>query len=137
MIHAIWDSRKGKNMRLPVRPELMEAGERALNMASLDVPIDESDDELGDRIAGDEAVGYDDAADRVDEALDLLPPLARKILELRFGLNGNGRGDGQRMTIDELAYMFGVERQKIRSVESKCLRILRKKAPGLRALLTS
>jgi len=75
---------------------------------------------------------YDDTSEQIDEALNLLPPLARRIVEKRFGLNGQ---NGECSTIEELAAELGTNHEKVRTIISKSLRILREQAPNLRSLL--
>jgi RNA polymerase primary sigma factor len=67
-----------------------------------------------------------DAADhsllkeRIDEALRCLAPRDREVIELRFGLR-----DGQARTLDEVAQLLGVTRERVRQIETRGLGRLR------------
>ena len=54
------------------------------------------------------------------KAVASLPDRCRGVLEMRFGLDG---GDG--MTLEEIAKQQGVNRERIRQIEAKALRMLR------------
>ena len=59
-------------------------------------------------------------ADRLTQALDELPGRERQVLRLRFGLNGEPE-----RTLDEVATILGVSRERIRQVEHSALARLR------------
>jgi RNA polymerase primary sigma factor len=65
---------------------------------------------------------------RVAEVLRCLAPRDREILEVRFGLR-----DGQPQTLDEMARMFGVSKERVRQIETRALKKLRE--PQQRARL--
>jgi RNA polymerase primary sigma factor len=58
--------------------------------------------------------------ERIDEALRCLAPRDREVIELRFGLR-----DGQSRTLDEVAQMLGVTRERVRQIETRGLGRLR------------
>ncbi len=58
--------------------------------------------------------------DRIEEALRCLAPRDREVIELRFGLK-----DGQARTLDEVAQLLGVTRERVRQIESRGLVRLR------------
>ncbi len=58
--------------------------------------------------------------ERIDEALRCLAPRDREVIELRFGLR-----DGQARTLDEVARLLGVTRERVRQIESRGLGRLR------------
>jgi RNA polymerase primary sigma factor len=58
--------------------------------------------------------------DRIDEALRCLTPRDREVIELPFGLK-----DGQARTLDEVARLLGVTRERVRQIESRGLVRLR------------
>jgi RNA polymerase primary sigma factor len=68
--------------------------------------------------------------ERIDEALRCLTPRDREVIELRFGLK-----DGQARTLDEVARMLGVTRERVRQIESRGL--IRLRQPERRDLLSS
>jgi RNA polymerase primary sigma factor len=66
------------------------------------------------------------------EALDTLNPRMRKVLALRFGL------DGQKpQTLEEVGSGLGITRERVRQLESRALRELRAVAPALELYLQS
>ena len=58
--------------------------------------------------------------ERVAEVLRGLAPRDREVLELRFGLK-----DGRPRSLDEVAGVFGVTRERIRQIEARGLDKLR------------
>jgi RNA polymerase primary sigma factor len=58
--------------------------------------------------------------ERVGEALRCLAPRDREVIELRFGLK-----DGQARTLDEVARLLGVTRERVRQIETRGLGRLR------------
>jgi len=56
----------------------------------------------------------------IKEVIALLSPRERDVLRLRFGLD-----DGHQRTLEEVAELFGVTRERIRQIEAKVLRKLR------------
>src|SRR6266481_4997257 len=95
---------------------------------SLETPIgEEEDSHLGDFVEDREAVSPQDAASltmlhsEVEDVLDTLTPRERRVLQLRFGLI-----DGHQRTLEEVGKRFGVTRERIRQIEAKALRKLRK-----------
>ncbi len=52
-------------------------------------------------------------------ALDALPDRERKVIELRFGLQGE-----QPRTLEEVGRAFGVTRERIRQIENNTLKKL-------------
>jgi RNA polymerase primary sigma factor len=94
---------------------------------SLDEPHGESDDDtLQDILSDTDADSPGEAADqhllraRIDEVLRSLAPRDREVIELRFGLR-----DGRARTLDEVANMFGITRERIRQIEARGLDKLR------------
>ncbi|MCC6178618.1 MAG: sigma-70 family RNA polymerase sigma factor [Chloroflexi bacterium] len=94
---------------------------------SLESPVgDEQDAVLADFVEDENALDLDEAASRmmlrlrVDGVLDTLTPRERRVMELRFGL------DGDRLyTLSEIGQELGVTRERIRQIETKALRKLR------------
>jgi RNA polymerase primary sigma factor len=96
-------------------------------LVSLDKPVgDDSDAAHFGELIPDEAAEtpFEAAAEsmmqqRLNEVLDNLPYRERRILELRYGLGGEaGR------TLDEVARMFGLTRERTRQLEETSLRKL-------------
>ena len=58
--------------------------------------------------------------ERISEVLKSLAPREREVIELRFGLR-----DGQPRTLDEVARVYGITRERIRQIEARGLLKLR------------
>jgi RNA polymerase primary sigma factor len=87
---------------------------------------DEADATLGDFVIDENAVDMDEAATRivlraqVEGVLGTLTPRERRVVELRFGLDGD-----KLYTLSEIGAELGVTRERIRQIETKALRKLR------------
>jgi RNA polymerase primary sigma factor len=108
---------------------IIEARRAAQTPLSIEAPLsDDSDmtrgDLLGDEVAGQAAhreVEKQELSARLAEALDLLDPRERKILQMRFGLER-----GEERTLTEVAQVMGVSRERIRQIEQAALAKLRR-----------
>jgi RNA polymerase primary sigma factor len=58
--------------------------------------------------------------ERLDEVMRCLAPRDREIIELRFGLK-----DGRPRSLDEIAQVYGITRERVRQIESRGLEKLR------------
>ena len=94
---------------------------------SLETPIgDEDDSQLGDFIEDTKQPSpYEMTSQRllrenIEEVLSALSEREGKVLEMRFGLNGQ-----KPMTLEEVGREFGVTRERIRQIEAKALRKLK------------
>jgi RNA polymerase primary sigma factor len=113
---------------------IIEAKRAAQTPLSIEAPLsDDSDmtrgDLLGDEMAGMAAhreVEKKELSKRLTEALDMLDPRERKIIQMRFGLER-----GEERTLTEVAALMGVSRERIRQIEQAALAKLRR-MPGLR-----
>ncbi len=95
---------------------------------SLEAPVGEDKESfLGDFIEDTSQPSPVDAASKqllrhhLDEVLSTLTDREKKVLELRFGLNQ----EGKQMTLEEVGRVFGVTRERIRQIEAKALRKLK------------
>jgi RNA polymerase primary sigma factor len=93
---------------------------------SLENPLgEEGDAKLGDLVEDEVAESPFDVAsvslrrEDIGRALSLLPERERRVIELRFGLDG-----GQPRTLDEVGRAFGVTRERIRQIENATLKTL-------------
>jgi RNA polymerase primary sigma factor len=98
-------------------------------MASVDAPIGDGDSDdllLGDTIADDEMPFAEDIANRdarihvVKTMLGVLDDRERRIVELRYGLDGGGPRD-----LAEVGKEIGVTRERVRQIEARVLSKLR------------
>lgn len=97
------------------------------DILSLDSPVGgEEDTTLGDFVEDDKYLTPDKAAnltllkENLYEMLDFLTPRERKIIIMRFGLDG-----GEIHTLEEVGKEFGVTRERVRQIEAKTLEKLR------------
>ncbi len=103
---------------------------------SLETPVGDGESNYGDLIE-------DDKTDRPEEmtserlrhtelarALDTLNPRMRRVLALRFGLEGE-----HPQTLEEVGNGLGITRERVRQLESRALRELRLVAPDLELYL--
>jgi len=93
---------------------------------SLEKPVgDEEDSSLGDFVPDDQAESPFDRTslslrrEDVELALSALPERERRVIELRYGLDGR-----QPFTLEEVGRAFGVTRERIRQIENNTLRKL-------------
>ncbi len=96
-------------------------------LTSLDDAIGKSDDSvLADflveksELSPDEDAGREMLRTRIDGLMKTLSYREREILNLRFGL-----GDGYNYTLEEVAHIFQVTRERIRQLEDRAIRKLR------------
>jgi RNA polymerase primary sigma factor len=94
---------------------------------SLDTTVgDDGDTELGDLLGATEADPVADAiereasGERLDQLLDTLSPLAKKVLSLRYGLY-----DGRAYTLKQASEHTGLTRAQVRRLEQEALARLR------------
>ncbi|HFC9374696.1 TPA: sigma-70 family RNA polymerase sigma factor [Enterococcus faecium] len=100
-----------------------------LSTISLDMPIGiDRDTTIGDMLPDNEydiekVIEHDFLRSDLEKLLDYLNEKERKIIDLRFGLK-----DGETKTLEEIGQMFGVTRERIRQIEAKAIRNLKKRA---------
>ncbi|MBU4565765.1 MAG: sigma-70 family RNA polymerase sigma factor [Desulfarculus sp.] len=105
-----------------------------LDSTSLETPVGEDGDELGDFIENKEAecpfekVGEGEMMVHLGEALESLDAREKRILQMRFGL-----GDEDEHTLEQVGQVFGLSRERVRQIEKKALQRLRH--PQWRAVL--
>ncbi len=108
---------------------IVKAKRTAQYTASLDTPIgyDEEGAVLGDFIADEDAVSPTRETLRelliqeIRKALkERLTPRERRVLELRYGLDGNPP-----KTLDEVGEIFGISRERVRQIQKEALEKLR------------
>ena len=127
------DEEIAKEMGIDVS-KVHEAKKAAQDPISLETPIGEKEDShLGDFIEDQKTASPEEETaatirrEQIHELLaDNLTERERGILYLRFGMN-----DGTPRTLEEVGKHFGVTRERIRQIESKALKKLKKAAPSL------
>jgi len=106
--------------------EVREILRMAQHPVSLEKPIgEEEESELGDFVQDDLAESPFETAtvslrrEDIERALGSLPERERKVIELRYGLNGEPP-----CTLEEVGRAFGVTRERIRQIENNTLKKL-------------
>src|SRR5262249_34440139 len=106
--------------------EVREILRMAQHPVSLEKPIgEEEESQLGDFVKDENTESPDEAAaltlrrSDIEAALSALPERDRRVIELRFGLDGQ-----QPCTLEEVGRAFGVTRERIRQIENNTLKRL-------------
>jgi RNA polymerase primary sigma factor len=109
--------------------ELLELME---NPVSLETPVGDGESLYGDLIEDVHALApHEQSAEQARArelagALENLNPRMRRVLSLRFGLDGEIP-----QTLEEVGTQLGITRERVRQLETRALRELRIAAPGL------
>ena len=112
-------------MNMPVE-EMLKAMQTQAEPVSLQTPVFEDGDELGDFVEDRIHQGPDEAAldgtlrREVRKALAVLTPRQEAVLRMRFGIEQK-----REYTLEELGDKFAVTRERIRQIEQRSLQILR------------
>jgi RNA polymerase primary sigma factor len=115
--------------------ELLELVE---DPVSLETPVGDGESLYGDLIEDTNSDQPDTATAKLlrsvelEEALTRLKPRMRRVLAMRFGLDGETP-----KTLEEVGTQLGITRERVRQLESRALRELRSVAPGLQFYLDS
>lgn len=124
-----------KEMGISVE-KIREAKKAAQDPISLETPIgDKEDSHLGDFIEDQKTASPEDEAaatmrrEQVYKMLDTLTEREKGVLALRFGMD-----DGTPRTLEEVGKHFGVTRERIRQIEGKALKKLKKQAMPMAGL---
>lgn len=104
--------------------ELLSVSEQPI---SLDAPMaDDEEYHLADMLEDStlvipiDQVAYQLQRDHIEQAMDVLNPRERTIIEMRYGLK-----DGHSLSLEEVSILFHLTRERIRQIEVKALRKLR------------
>src|SRR6187401_3625760 len=110
------------------RAKLSQLKVASMRPASLDAPISEDDStEFGEIVGDDNAqtpfdlLSHKNMHSQLDGLLTVLDERERKIIDARFGLNGQ-----KARTLEEVGQEFGVTRERIRQLQNIALRKLRR-----------
>ncbi len=113
------------------KDQIIEMRKYAEHPASLETPVGEDEDSiLMDFIIDENADSPEDYASRADmradleEVMDTLKPREQQVLRMRFGF------DTDPMTLKQVAKNFNVCHERVRQIEAKALRNLRKSSIG-------
>jgi len=118
--------------------QVLDVRKAARSPISLEEPVgDEGESSFSDFLADSEAIDPMDAVsdqlrhEALQEGLSALPERHRRVLELRYGLDGLDP-----RTLDEIGREFGLTRERIRQIEVEALRELAaiREIQGLRAI---
>lgn len=105
--------------------QVLRALRTAEVVASLDTGGTEDDQTLFERLPDPAAENYDDESNErdtdVQAALDLLSPLQRRVIELRFGFSGDDE-----MTSSEIATYLNITTAAVQTAQREALASLRK-----------
>jgi RNA polymerase primary sigma factor len=103
---------------------------------SLETPVGDGESNYADLIederadAPEQITNETHRASELDAALSELEPRMRFVLERRYGLDGKPS-----QTLEELGQDLGITRERVRQLENKALRELRRSAPALKLYL--
>jgi RNA polymerase primary sigma factor len=103
---------------------------------SLETPVGDGESMVADLIEDEKADAPEQVTDEahrhneLQAALNQLEPRMRYVLERRYGLDGQSS-----QTLEELGADLGITRERVRQLENKALRELRRSAPGLKLYL--
>jgi RNA polymerase primary sigma factor len=110
------------------RAKLSQLKVASMRPASLDAPISDDDSTEFGEIVGDEnaqtpfeLLSHKNMHGQLDGLLTVLDERERKIIDARFGLNGQ-----KARTLEEVGQEFGVTRERIRQLQNIALRKLRR-----------
>jgi RNA polymerase primary sigma factor len=111
--------------------KIRQALEASAEPTSLETPVGHEGDSKFEELIEDtffpsqvERVEAADLRAVSDEALSTLTPREEQIVRMRFGLDRSGKEH----TLEEISRRFGVTRERIRQIESKALKKLRRPA---------
>lgn len=101
---------------------------------SLNVTIDENQTELGQILPDESASPSDFVANQeiqsqIRNLLHTLSPKQRDVITLRYGLK-----DGKTMTYEQIGNACGISRERVRQIQNKAMKLLKKRAINLSAL---
>ncbi len=103
---------------------------------SLETPVGDDDSHLRDFLEDDqmasppEMINQMNLKEQLDSVLSTLTEREARVVEMRFGL-----ADGNEHTLEEVGQEFQVTRERIRQIEAKALRKLKKKSKKLISFL--
>jgi RNA polymerase primary sigma factor len=115
---------------------VLELVELVEDPVSLETPVGDGDSVYGDMIEDSRADQPESVATEhlrsaeLSDALGKLNDRMRRVLELRYGLNGE-----RPRSLEDVGAVLGVTRERVRQLEASAFRELQAEAPGLRLYL--
>ena len=116
-----------------ISPSLLKIAQEPI---SLETPVGDDDSHLRDFLEDSKTASPPEMVSRMNlreqlgHVLSTLTEREAKVIEMRFGLR-----DGNEHTLEEVGQEFQVTRERIRQIEAKALRKLKKKAKKLVSFL--
>ena len=86
------------------------------NVKLIDYLVDESEE------APDRSIYIENLSEDVSKILEKLSPKERDVLSMRYGLYR----DGEKKTLEEIAQLYGISRERVRQIENRALAKLKK-----------
>lgn len=115
-----------RELDMPVE-KVQEVQKYGREPISLHTPLGEDgDSEFGDLIEDTDAIAPQDAVAfsllqrQIRQVMETLSPRESGVIEMRYGIK-----DGQPKTLDDIGWVYGVTRERIRQIESKTMSKLR------------
>jgi RNA polymerase sigma factor (sigma-70 family) len=104
------------------------------NPGSLNITIDENQTELGQILADEYTSPTDflvetETRSQIQNLLHTLSPKQRDVITLRYGLK-----DGKVLTYEQIGNLFGISRERVRQINNKAMKLLKKRAVELTSL---
>lgn len=128
-------SRMPKDEEIAKKMKISEEKKEQINFwlstktASLEAPLSEEGESKVSDLVEDEAIAQPDTEiehlldrERVDSLLGIMTARERAVLDMRFGLNK----DGKSHTLAEVSVRLGLSRERVRQIEEKALKKLRR-----------
>jgi RNA polymerase sigma factor (sigma-70 family) len=105
------------------------------NPGSLNITIDENQTELGQILADEYTSPTDflvetETCSQIQSLLHTLSPKQRDVITLRYGLK-----DGKVLTYEQIGNLFGISRERVRQINNKAMKLLKKRAVELTSLV--
>ena len=119
------DQELAKAVKLPVK-QIREVKQAARAVTSLDKPIgDDDSSSFGDLFAADQADTEEEIEislreETLHKAIADLPDREQKVLNLRYGMNG----DREPMSLEAIGKELGITRERVRQIEANALETL-------------
>jgi RNA polymerase sigma factor (sigma-70 family) len=114
-----------------VKPNVVKKIAATVGTTSIDVDVPRTESPYSEMLVDPGTVHASDSVNhvarkaQVEKLLEKLKPKERKVLRLRFGFDG-----GQPMTLEEIASVIGVTRERVRQIQARALGDLKRVLDG-------